>query len=109
MPQNDSGLEDAAASTKPGVSNCGKAFDIPINKPPIAALQAPRVAAAVADLMLDSAMEAGCIASATARHFVEQLEMGDFWGAEHSLRLAVAHMQIAADSFQKLNGARNGR
>ena len=28
---------------------------------------------------------------------------------KEGLRLAVAHMQIAADSFQKLNGARNGR
>jgi hypothetical protein len=109
MPPETSNPASAAPRTGSGASNCSDAFDAPINKPPTSVLQAPRVAAAVADLMLDSAIEAGCIASATARHFVEQVEMGDFWGAEHSLKLTIAHMQIAADSFQKLKGARNGR
>jgi hypothetical protein len=70
--------------------------------PPSAQAQNPvAVAAAIADLTIECAVEAAHIAWVAARYFVEQMELGDLWAAEHSLRVAVAHMREAAAKFRQ--------
>jgi hypothetical protein len=59
------------------------------------------VQAAIADLTLECAVEAAHVASVAARHFVENAELGDLWAAEHSLGLAVRHLQEAARAFRE--------
>lgn len=58
------------------------------------------VEAAISDLTIDVAVEAAHIASVTARHFVENVELGDLWAAEHSLGVAIKHLREAAANFR---------
>ena len=84
--------------------------DGPSNAPEIAPAQAellrnPRaVAAAIKDLTIEYASEAAWIASVYARHFVEDVEIGDLWSAEHDMRGAILHLREAAAQFRKWQG-----
>src|ERR1700730_13103167 len=51
------------------------------------------VAAAIKDLNAEYACEAAHIASVYARHFVENMEIGDLWSAEHDMRGAILHLR----------------
>ena len=62
------------------------------------------VAAAIKDLTAEGASEAAHIASVYARHFVEDMEIGDVWSAEHDMRGAVLHLREAAAQFRKWQG-----
>ena len=84
--------------------------DCPSNAPEIAPAQAqiernPRaVTAAIKDLTAEYASEAAHIASVYARHFVEDMEIGDLWCAEHDMRGAILHLREAAAQFRKWQG-----
>jgi hypothetical protein len=68
-------------------------------------LRNPRaVAAAIKDLNAECASEAAHIASMYARHFVEDMEIGDVWSAEHDMRGAVLHLKEAAAKFREWQG-----
>jgi hypothetical protein len=70
--------------------------------PPSAQAQNPvAVAAAIADLTIECAVEAAHVASVAARYFVEQMELGDLWAAEHSLRVAARHLREAIVQFSE--------
>jgi len=70
--------------------------------PPSAQAQNPvAVAAAIADLTIECAVEAAHVASVAARYFVEQMELGDLWAAEHSLRVAARHLRAAIVQFSE--------
>jgi hypothetical protein len=77
-------------------------IDGPSNAPEIAPAQAeilrnPRaVAAVIKDLNAEYASEAAHIASVYARHFVEDMEIGDLWSAEHDMRGAVIGKPLPA-------------
>jgi hypothetical protein len=62
------------------------------------------VAAALKDLTAEWASEAAHIASVYARHFVEDMEIGDLWSAEHDMRGAVLHLREAAARFREWQG-----
>ena len=62
------------------------------------------VAAVIKDLNAEYACEAAHIASVYARHFVEDMEIGDVWSAEHDMRGAVLHLREAAAQFRKWQG-----
>jgi hypothetical protein len=66
------------------------------------------VAAAIADLTIDASVEAAHIASVTARHFAEQVEIGDLFAAEHSLAVAVRHLREAIVQFAEWQGLAKG-
>ena len=69
------------------------------------ALRNPRaVAATVKDLTAEWASEAAHIASVYARHFVDDMEIGDLWSAEHDMRGAILHLREAAAKFRKWQG-----
>src|ERR1700730_10558771 len=78
----------------------------PVQAPPQAEiLRNPRaVAASIKDLIAEAASEAAHIASVYARHFVEDMEIGDVWSAEHAMRGAVLHLREAAAQFRKWQG-----
>jgi len=84
--------------------------DDPPNAPEIAPSQAeilrnPRaVSAAIKDLTIEYASEAAWIASVYARHFVEDVEIGDLWSAEHDLNGAILHLREAARMFREWQG-----
>jgi hypothetical protein len=59
------------------------------------------VVAAIKDLTAEYAAEAARIASIYAIHFVEDMEIGDFWAAEHDMRCAVLHLREAAAKFRE--------
>jgi len=65
---------------------------------------ASAVAAAIKDLNAEYASEAAHIASVYARHFVEDMEIGDIWSAEHDMRGAVLHLREAARMFREWQG-----
>jgi hypothetical protein len=68
-------------------------------------LRNPRaVAAAIKDLNAEYAIEAAHIASVYARHFVDDMEIGDRWSAEHDMRGAVLHLTEAAKKFREWQG-----
>jgi hypothetical protein len=68
-------------------------------------LRNPRaVAAVIKDLNAEYACEAAHIASVYARHFVEDMEIGDVWSAEHDMRGAVLHLREAAARFREWQG-----
>jgi hypothetical protein len=62
------------------------------------------VAAAIKDLTAEWASEAAHIASVYARHFVEDMEIGDLWSAEHDMRGAILHLREAAARFREWQG-----
>jgi hypothetical protein len=62
------------------------------------------VAAVIKDLNAEYASEAAHIASVYARHFVEDMEIGDLWAAEHDMRGAVLHLREAAAKFSEWQG-----
>jgi hypothetical protein len=62
------------------------------------------VAAALKHLTAEGASEAAHIASVYARHFVEDMEIGDVWAAEHDMRGAVMHLKEAAAKFREWQG-----
>jgi hypothetical protein len=62
------------------------------------------VAAVIKDLNAEYASEAAHIASVYARHFVENMEIGDFWCAEHDMRGAILHLKEAAKKFREWQG-----
>ena|ERR1700736_897037 len=62
------------------------------------------VAAVIKGLNAEYACEAAHIASVYARHFVEDMEIGDVWSAEHDMRGAVLHLREAAAQFRKWQG-----
>ena len=62
------------------------------------------VAAAIKDLTAEGASEAAHIASVYARHFVEDMEIGDLWSAEHDMRGAILHLREAAAKFREWQG-----
>jgi hypothetical protein len=62
------------------------------------------VAAVIKDLNAEYASEAAHIASVYARHFVEDMEIGDVWSAEHDMRGAVTHLKEAAAKFREWQG-----
>lgn len=62
------------------------------------------VAATVKDLTAEWASEAAHIASVYARHFVDDMEIGDLWSAEHDMRGAILHLREAAAQFRKWQG-----
>jgi hypothetical protein len=64
----------------------------------------PAVAAAIKDLTAEYAVEAAHVASVYARHFVEDMEIGDLWSAEHDMRGAVMHLKEAAAKFREWQG-----
>jgi hypothetical protein len=80
------------------------------NAPEIAPAQAqiernPRaIAAVIKDLNAEYASEAAHIASVYARHFVENMEIGDLWSAEHDMRGAILHLREAAAKFRECQG-----
>jgi hypothetical protein len=39
-----------------------------------------------------------------AHHFVEDMEIGDVWAAEHDMRGAVMHLKEAAAKFREWQG-----
>ena len=61
----------------------------------------PAVAAVIKDLNAEYAAEAARIASIYAVHFVEDMEIGDHWAAEHDMRGAVLHLREAAAKFRE--------
>jgi hypothetical protein len=68
-------------------------------------LRNPRaVAATLKDLTAEWASEAAHIASVYARHFVDDMEIGDLWSAEHDMRGAILHLREAAAQFRKWQG-----
>ena len=78
----------------------------PIQAPAQAQIERnPRaVAAVIKDLNAEYACEAAHIASVYARHFVENMEIGDLWSAEHDMRGAVMHLKEAAAKFREWQG-----
>ena len=84
--------------------------DGPSNAPEIAPSQAEilrnpaAVAAAIKDLTAEYAVEAAHIAAQYANHFVEDMEIGDLWSAEHDMRGAVLHLREAAAKFREWQG-----
>ena len=62
------------------------------------------VAAVIKGLNAEYACEAAHIASVYARHFVEDMEIGDIWCAEHDMRGAILHLREAAAQFRKWQG-----
>ena len=93
-PQGEGGPEASLRGGSDGLPNK--------RNPPSAQAQNPvAVAAAIADLTIECAVEAAHVASVAARHFVQQMELGDLWAAEHSLGVAVAHMREAAAKFRQ--------
>ena len=62
------------------------------------------VAAVIKDLNAEYASEAAHIASVYARHFVENMEIGDLWSAEHDMRGAILHLREAAAKFREWQG-----
>lgn len=90
-----------AAAGLPGVSSfSGEDLTNSPNQFPDQARNPAAVAAAIADLTGECSVEAAHIASVTARHFCEQMELGDLWAAEHSLGVAVRHLREAAKNFR---------
>jgi hypothetical protein len=85
-------------------------IDCPSNAPEIALSQAQiernpcAVAAVIKDLNAEYASEAAHIAGVYARHFVEDMEIGDVWSAEHDMRGAVMHLKEAAAKFREWQG-----
>jgi hypothetical protein len=84
-------------------------IDGPSNGPKTAPAQDkfrnPRaVAAVIKDLNAEYASEAAHIASVYARHFVEDMEIGDLWSAEHDMRGAILHLREAAAKFREWQG-----
>ncbi len=80
--------------------------NIPEPAPPQAEISRnPRaVAAVIKDLNGEYASAASHIASVYARHFVEDMEIGDVWSAEHDMRGAVMHLKEAAAKFREWQG-----
>ena len=84
--------------------------DGPSNAPEIAPAQAEilrnpaAVAAAIKDLTAEGASEAAHIAAVYLSHFVDDMEIGDFWCAEHDLRGAILHVREAARMFREWQG-----
>jgi hypothetical protein len=67
--------------------------------------QNPAVAQAAAkDLTIEASVEAAHIAAIAAAHFVEDMETGDLWAAEHNLGVAVAHLREAASRLRAWQG-----
>ena len=64
----------------------------------------PAVAAAIKDLTAEHAVEAAHIASVYANHFVDDMEIGDLWSAEHDMRGAILHLREAAARFREWQG-----
>jgi hypothetical protein len=62
------------------------------------------VAAAIKGLTAEGASEAAYIASVYARHFVDDMEIGDLWSAEHDMRGAILHLREAARMFREWQG-----
>jgi hypothetical protein len=62
------------------------------------------VQAAIKGLTLDAAAGAAHVASISARHFVDNCEIGDFRVAEYNLRVAVTHLREAAAMFREWQG-----
>ena len=62
------------------------------------------VAAVIKDFNAEYASEAAHIASVYAHHFVEDMEIGDVWFAEHDMRGAVMHLKEAAAKFREWQG-----
>jgi hypothetical protein len=70
--------------------------------------QSPAAVAAIADLTLEASAEAAHVASVTARHFGEQMELGDLRAAEHSLRVAARHLREAIIQFDQWRALKAG-
>jgi hypothetical protein len=100
----------ATGATVNGLPNdlsfCGDTKNIAQKSGATQAQNSVAVAAAIADLTLDYAVEAAHVASVASRHFVEQAEIGDHWAAEHSLGVAVRHLREAAKTFREWQALR---
>jgi hypothetical protein len=117
-PLRDGGLSEMSSDCfdnseiKPPHPNTqGKSADAEITSASMRAIaEAPctapssAVAAALKDLNAEWASEAAHIASVYARHFVEDMEIGDVWSAEHDMRGAVIHLKEAAAKFREWQG-----
>jgi hypothetical protein len=62
------------------------------------------VAAAIKDLTLEYAVEAAWVASVSARHFVENIEIGRVVSAEADMACACRHLTEAARMFREWQG-----
>ena len=91
----------APAKARNGPSTCSMLGGVnsPNNSQPPSRNQA-----AIKNLSLEAAVEAGNIAGIAATHFVENCEIGDFLVAEHNLRVAIAHLREAARLFRAWQG-----
>jgi hypothetical protein len=110
-PQNIGPSPPRRRRDSPQKMSCLAADGGPICSQPDATNQAPpsaAVAAAIADLTIDASVEAAHIASVTARHFAEQVEIGDLFAAEHSLAVAVRHLREAIVQICRMAGPRQG-
>jgi hypothetical protein len=62
------------------------------------------IAAATKDLQIEAAVEAAHIASISARHFCENVAIGDIAVAEHNLSVAITHLREATAQFRAWQG-----
>src|SRR5438309_1050664 len=72
-----------------------KSASAPQRKNPVA------VATATAELPLEVSVEAARVASVIARHFGEQMELGDQFAAERSLRVVARRLREAIVQFSE--------
>jgi hypothetical protein len=97
MPEKSSGLEDAAASTKPGtLSNSGEAFDVPETTK--SSLKKQEIAA----LRRDFVAEALYVVSLKAGHASDDVLIGDDLAVERGISLTISHLKEAARIFREL-------
>jgi hypothetical protein len=97
MPEQSSGSGRAAAQPKPGISNCGAAFDDPQTTK-----LAPKKQEAIADLQRQFISECLRIAALKATHAADDIEIGDDACAGRSIRIAILNMREAATGFRQL-------
>ena len=108
---SSAGCLDNSEIKPPCQNTQGKSADAEITSASMRAIaEAPctapsaAVRAALKDLNAEYASEAAHIASVYARHFVENMEIGDLWSAEHDMRGAVLHLREAAAKFREWQG-----
>jgi hypothetical protein len=103
MSEQSSGLEDAAASTKPvELSNCSKAFDGQNST------KSAQKKQAIAALRRDFAAEALRVVALKASHAADDIALGDDVGAERGISIVIAHVKEAAAVFRELQRGASG-
>jgi hypothetical protein len=98
MPEQESGLEDAAtaAATKPETDRSTHAIDYQQT------IKSAEKKQAIADLRRDFVIEVLRIAAVKAAHAADDIEIGDDIAVERGISIVIAHVKEAAAAFREM-------